>query len=99
MTDQDVRDLLERIAGEEPLPFFDAEPLTRRARRRAKRTIVVGAVGVAAALALVFGAASQLLDGSPNPFVTDLTPTPPSVDGGPSPTRSTATSTSPSRTG
>jgi hypothetical protein len=60
MTDQDVRDFLERMAAEEPIPFFDAEPLTRRARRRAARTVIVAAVGVAAAIALVFVGASQL---------------------------------------
>ena len=59
MTDQDIRDFLERMAAEEPAPFLDAEPVTRRARRRAARTAVVGAVGVAAAVALVFAGASE----------------------------------------
>jgi Tol biopolymer transport system component len=54
MTDQDVRDFLERMAAEEPVSFRDPEPLTRRARRRAARTVVVGAVGVAAAIAVMF---------------------------------------------
>jgi hypothetical protein len=31
MTDQDVRDFLERMATEESVQFLDAEPLTRRA--------------------------------------------------------------------
>ena len=65
MTDQDVRDFLDRMAAEEPVQFLDAEPLTRRARRRAARTAVVGALGVAAAIAVVFAGASQLRDESP----------------------------------
>ena len=65
MTDQDVRDLLERMATEEPLPFLDPEPLARRARRRAARTTVVGALGVAAAIAVLFAGASQLRQPSP----------------------------------
>jgi hypothetical protein len=60
MTDQDVRDLLERMAVEEPLPFFDAEPLTRRARSRAARTVAVGAVGVAAAIAMLFAGVAEI---------------------------------------
>ena len=32
MTDQDIRDFLERMAVEEQAPFLDAEPVTRRAR-------------------------------------------------------------------
>ncbi len=60
MTDQDVRDLLERIAAEEPIPFFDATPLTRRARHRAVRTVVVGAVGIAAAIALLFAGVAKI---------------------------------------
>ena len=60
MTDQDVRDLLERMAAEEPIPFFDAEPLTRRARHRAARTVVVGAVGVAAAIAVLFAGVAEI---------------------------------------
>jgi Tol biopolymer transport system component len=54
MTDHDVRDFLERMATEEPVPFLDPEPLARRARRRAARTAVVGAVGIAAAIAVLF---------------------------------------------
>src|SRR5262249_31164798 len=51
MNDQDVRDFLEVMSAEEPVPFIDAESLTRRARRRAVRTVVVGAVGVVVAIA------------------------------------------------
>jgi hypothetical protein len=83
MIDQDVRDFLERMAAEEPIPFFDAEPLTRRARRRAARTVIVAAVGVAAAIALVFAGASQLRGASsslpanrPTPSGPIPTPTP-----------------------
>jgi hypothetical protein len=53
MTDQDVRDFLERMAAEEPVSFLDAEPLTRRARRRAGRTALVGAVVAVAAIAVL----------------------------------------------
>ena len=60
MTDQDVRDFLERMAAEEPVRFLDAEPLTHRARRRAARTIFVGAVGVAAAVAVLFGGVAEI---------------------------------------
>ncbi len=81
MTDQDVRDFLERMAAEEPVQFLDAEPLTRRARRRAARTVVVGALGVAAAFAVVFAGASQLREASPNVPVTQPTPTAPIVRG------------------
>jgi hypothetical protein len=42
------------MAAEEPVPHFDGAPLSRRARRRAARTVVVGAVGAAAAIAAVF---------------------------------------------
>lgn len=59
MTDQDVRDFLERMAAEEPAQFLDAEPLASRARRRATRTAVVGALGVAAAIALVFAGVAR----------------------------------------
>ena len=82
MTDQDVRDFLERMAAEEPIPFIDAEPLTLRARRRAARTVVVGAVGVAAAIAVLFAGASQLLEASPNVPAIDPTPTPTPVASG-----------------
>jgi hypothetical protein len=60
MTDQDVRDFLERMAAEEPIPFLDAEPMTRRARRRAARTVIVGAIGVAAAIAVVFASVAAI---------------------------------------
>ena len=74
MTDQDVRDLLQRMAVEEPTPFLDAEPLARRARRRAARTVVGGMIGVAAAIAALFAGASQLR-GAP-PIVPADSPTP-----------------------
>lgn len=60
MTDQDVREFLERMAAEEPTWFPDAEPLARRARRRAARTVIVGAVGVAAAIAVLFAGVAEL---------------------------------------
>ena len=60
MTDQDVRDFLERMAAEEPTQFLDAEPLTRRARHRAARTVVVGALGVAAAIAVLFAGVAEI---------------------------------------
>ena len=78
MIDQDVRDFLERMAAEEPVPFLNPEPLARRARRRAARTVVVGAIGVAAALALVFAGASQLREASPR--VPANSPAEPPVD-------------------
>jgi Tol biopolymer transport system component len=61
MTDQDVRDFLERMAAEEPTPLVhDPEPLARRARRRATRTAAVGAVVVAAAIALVLASVAEI---------------------------------------
>ena len=83
MTDQDVRDFLVRMAAEEPIPFLDAEPLTRRARRRAARTIVVVAVGVAAAVALLFAGVAQIRT-APAPIPADTpepTPTNPRPPG------------------
>jgi hypothetical protein len=81
MTDQDVRDFLERMAAEEPIPFFDAAPLTRRARYRAARTVVVGAVGVAAAIALLFAGVAEtrtapLPADHPTPSPVTQTPSP-----------------------
>jgi dipeptidyl aminopeptidase/acylaminoacyl peptidase len=78
MTDQDVRDFLERMAAEEPTPFLDTEPLTRRARRRAARTVVVGAVGVAVAVAVLFAGVVRI-SATPAPIPAD-TPEEPSVD-------------------
>ncbi len=75
MTDQDVRNFLERMAAEEPVPFLDAEPLTRRAHRRAARTVVVGALGVAAAIAVLFAGAAQIRT-APAPIPADTPPTP-----------------------
>ena len=60
MTDQDVRDFLEHMADNEALPVFDAAPLARRARRRAARTIAVGALGAAAAIAVLFAGVTEL---------------------------------------
>ena len=79
MTDQDVRDLLERMAAEEPIPFFEGKPLARRGRRRAARTAVVGALAVAAAIALVLGGVDAIRS---RPVPADHpTPTPaPSAD-------------------
>jgi Tol biopolymer transport system component len=74
MTDQDVRDFLERMAAEEPVSFVEAEPLTRRARRRAARTVVVGALGVAAAIAVLFAGVAEIRT-TPIPAIHP-TPTP-----------------------
>jgi WD40 repeat protein len=75
MTDQDVRDFLERMAAEEPTQFLDAEPLTRRARRRAARTVVVGAIGVAAAIAVLFAGIAEIR----TPRIPATPPTPSAV--------------------
>jgi hypothetical protein len=77
MTDQDVRDFLEQMAAEEPVPFLDAEPLTRRAHRRAARTVIVGAVGVAAAIAVLFAGVSAIRS---TPRIPANPPEQPSVD-------------------
>jgi len=74
MTDQDVRDFLERMAAEEPVQFLDAQPLTRRARRRAARTVIVGAVGIAAAVAVLFAGVAEIRT-APAP-VPAVSPTP-----------------------
>jgi hypothetical protein len=60
LIDQDVRDFLDRMAAEEPVPFIEADPLTRRAQHRAARTVVVGALGVAAAIAVLFAGAAAV---------------------------------------
>lgn len=73
MTDQNVRDFLERMVAEEPTPFLDAEPLTRRARRRAARTVIVGVVGVAAAVAVLFAGVAQIRT-APAPLPADAPP-------------------------
>ena len=80
MTDQEVRDLLERMAAEEPIPFFEGEPLARRARRRAARNVVVMAVGVAAAIAMLFAGTAQLREASPRiPANPPANPRPPGI--------------------
>jgi hypothetical protein len=76
MNDQHVRDFLERMSTEEPLPFLDPEPLVRRARRRAGRSVVVGALGVAATIALMFAGAVGLREASTNIPVSDPTVAP-----------------------
>ena len=79
MTDQDVRDFLERMATEEPTSFLDATPLIRLAHRRAARTVIVGAIGVAIAIAVLFTGVGAIRS-APVP-ADDLTPTPaPSAD-------------------
>jgi Tol biopolymer transport system component len=78
MTDQDVRDLLERVAAEEPIPFFEGEPLARRARRRATRTTVIGALAVAATIATVLGGVHAIRS---TPVPVDH-PTPPPAPSG-----------------
>jgi hypothetical protein len=60
MTDQDVIDFLERMAAEEPAPFLDPAPLARRARHRAARTLVVGAVGIVAAIAVLVAGIAEI---------------------------------------
>jgi hypothetical protein len=74
MTDQKVRDFLERMAAEEPTPFLDAAALTRRARRRATRTIVVGAVGLAVTVAVLFTGVVKIRS-APGPIPADTPPT------------------------
>jgi hypothetical protein len=78
MNDQDVRNFLERMATEEPVPFHDPAPLARRAQRRAARTIVLGGVGLVVAVALVLAGASRL-PGTSAQLVsgTDTTQSPP----------------------
>jgi dipeptidyl aminopeptidase/acylaminoacyl peptidase len=78
MTDQDVRDFLEHMAAEEPTPFLDPEPLARRARRRAARTVVVGAIGAAAAIAVLLAGVAEIRT-APAPIPGD-TPKQSSVD-------------------
>ncbi len=79
MTDQDVRDFLQRMVVEEPVPFLDPEPLARRARRRAARTVIVGAIGAAAAIAVLFAGVAAIR--STSVPVDDPMPTPaPSED-------------------
>ena len=79
MSDQDVRDFLRRMSIEEPTPLSDAEPLIRRAHRRAARTVVIGALGAAAAVAVLFAGASQLRGAPPN--VPATTPVPADTSG------------------
>jgi len=79
MADQDVRDFLQRMVAEEPVPFLDPEALALRARRRAARTVIVGAIGVAAAIAVLFTGVASIRS-TPVP-ADDPRPTPtPSVD-------------------
>jgi len=73
MTDQDVRDFLERMAAEEQVPFPDTAPLTRRARRRAARTVLVGAIGVAAAIPVLFAGVGAIRS-APIPAYTPAPP-------------------------
>lgn len=60
MNDQDVRDFLELMSAEEPVPFMDAGSLTRRARRRAAMTVVAGAVCVVVAVVALIAGASVI---------------------------------------
>ena len=79
MTDQDVRDFLQRMVTEEPVPSLDPEPLARRARRRAARTVIVGAIGAAATIAVLFTGVTAIR--STSVPVDDPMPTPaPSED-------------------
>jgi len=78
MIDQDVHDFLERMAAEEPVPFFDGQGLTRRARRRAARTVIIGALGVAAAFVVLFAGVSAIRSAPPVP-ADEPTPRPPGI--------------------
>jgi Tol biopolymer transport system component len=60
MIEHDIRNFLQRMATEEPVPIRDVERLTRRGRRRAARTVVVGAVGAAVAIGLLFGGVAAI---------------------------------------
>ena len=59
MNDQDVRDFLGRMAVEEPTPVLRSAPLARRARHRAARTVAIGAIGIAAAIAVMFAGVAE----------------------------------------
>ena len=76
MTDQDVRDFLQRMVAEEPVPFRDPEPLAQRARRRAARTVIVGAIGAAAAIAVLVAGVAEIRT-APAPIPGDTTEEPP----------------------
>ncbi len=76
MTDQDVRDFLERMAAEEPVLFLDAGPLTRRARRRTARTAIVVGIGLAAAIAVLFAGVAQIRTAPAPVPADDRTPSP-----------------------
>ena len=86
------------MAAEEPIPFFDATPLTRRARHRAVRTVVVGAVGIAAAIAVLFAGVAEIRSAPAS--IPANTPEQPSVDlgiFGPPPVGSSTATTRPLR--
>jgi hypothetical protein len=73
-TDADLRTSLQRLAAEFPTAISDPEPLVRRARRRAARTMVVGALGVVVAVIAAFGSVSILRSSPPVPAVPSPLP-------------------------
>jgi hypothetical protein len=71
MNDTDIRDLLARVADEVPATPVDPEPPLRRGYRRMARTAVAGAVGIAAAVALVVGGVGLIRSSAPTTTPTD----------------------------
>jgi hypothetical protein len=65
MNDNDVRDLLSRVADEVPPTLVDPEPLLRRGYRRMARTAVAGALGIACAIVLVVGGVGMIPSSAP----------------------------------
>lgn len=73
-TDADIRTFLERVAAEPAFPPPDPAPAMRRARRKAAGTVLVGAVGVAVAVAAAFGGVSLLRSSPEVPAVPSQLP-------------------------
>ena len=84
MNDNDVRDLLSRVADEVPPTLVDPEPLLRRGYRRMARTAVAGALGIACAIVLVVGGVGMIRSSAPTTMPVDQgqpTQTPSAVTG------------------
>ena len=71
MNDTDVRDLLARVADEVPATPVEPEPLLRRGYRRMAKTAVVGALGIACAIALVAGGVGVVRSSAPTTIPAD----------------------------